>query len=76
MSAATWTNRHGQPTRLARSMHAPFVVIENGIEVADYGTNEQAAAAHYDRLVLADREARGIVPFVVFGSSAARRVAA
>lgn len=76
MKAATWTNRHGQPTRLARSMHAPFVVIENGIEVADYGTDEQAAAAHYVRLVLADRQARGIAPVVVFGSAATQRVAA
>lgn len=57
---STVTDRDGSPTALCRALKAPYWICVDGIVIADYGDDEEAAEAHYSQLVKARREALGI----------------
>lgn len=53
------TNRDGSACLLARSLRGPFWACVDGVVIADYGDDEQAAEAHYASLRLALRKRMG-----------------
>jgi len=53
------TDRDGLPSPLCRSLFAPFWVCVDGVVVANYGDDEEAAEAHYAPLRLALRKRMG-----------------
>ncbi|MBB4226014.1 hypothetical protein [Variovorax guangxiensis] len=53
------TSRDGSPVLLSRSIRAPFWICVDGLVVADYGNDEEAAKAHYEPLRLALRKRMG-----------------
>jgi hypothetical protein len=62
------TDRDGTPTRLCRSLRAPFWVCVDGIVVADFGDDEAAAEALYAPLVHAHRVASGNLQPIFLGA--------
>lgn len=74
---STVTKRDGSPSPLCRSIHAPFWVCVDGVVVADYGNDEEAAEAHYAPLRLALRKRMGwpIEPILMDAAMHEREVA-
>ncbi|RUR68660.1 hypothetical protein EJP67_16480 [Variovorax guangxiensis] len=54
------TKRDGTPISVACAFSAPYWVCSEGVVVAEYGNDHQAALAHYDRLLQSRRKALGI----------------
>lgn len=64
------TDKDGTPTRLCRSIRAPFWVCVDGVVIADFGADETAAEALYAPLVHAHRVATGNLTPIFLGAGA------